>query len=126
MTAETPVDGSGSRDRLLEADVCPDCARLRKRGRNDRDPIHCRSCHRTWSGVEAQHCVRCHMTFSSITAADHHRYRRLPNGATDDCCIDPPATEGWRELRRGVWTDSERWDGEVATKPCSLDGRSDA
>ena len=95
---------TGSRGRDLHytaaarglAEECTECARLRKRGRSDRDPIHCTRCHLTWTGVEAQHCVRCHHTFASISAADDHRHGRT--------CVDPATTEGWHQKRPNVWT----------------------
>lgn len=91
---------------------CDLCAERQAKGRPDRDPrIHCRRCHATWTGVEAQHCVKCHHTFVGITAADEHRYRRLPGNLTEDRCIDPATADGWREKRPGVWTNAREWAG---------------
>jgi hypothetical protein len=90
---------------------CATCADRHANGRPGNGPIHCRTCHGTWTGNEAQHCVRCHHTFSSITAADSHRYRRLPDRRIEDRCIEPALTEGWREMRPGVWTDAAVWAG---------------
>lgn len=90
---------------------CATCIDRRENGRPSGGPIHCSRCHATWTGNEAQHCVRCHHTFSSITGADRHRYRRLVGNRTEDRCIDPATTEGWREMRPGVWTDAALWTG---------------
>lgn len=84
---------------------CRLCARLATQGRGNVDRIHCRKCHGTWTGVEAQHCVRCHHTFANITAADSHRYYREDKTYVDRC-VDPAITPGWRERRPGVWTDA--------------------
>ena len=80
---------------------CTICDHQRAYGRGDRDPIHCRDCHRSWSGVEAQHALCCHLTFTTADAADDHR-------RADHC--DPAATPGWRERRPGVWTNAEPMD----------------
>jgi hypothetical protein len=45
--------------------------------------------------------VVCHFTFVGITAADAHRR------PTQDHHIDPSTTEGWREVRPNVWTNSK-------------------
>lgn len=85
-------------------DDCPECEALRKYGRADiKDPVHCIYCHLTWTGNEAQHCAVCHYTFSSITAADAHR---VGDGWLVEH-LDPSKTEGWRELRPNVWTNSK-------------------
>lgn len=88
---------------------CNTCEHLRTHGRQNGGAIHCRECHQTWTGNDAQHCKRCHRTFSAISAADAHRYRRLPDGTTEDRCVDPAVTDGWREKRPGVWTDAAEW-----------------
>lgn len=92
----------------MDCDACTD--RL-TRGRKGTDPIHCRTCHQTWTGNEAQHCVICHMTFNGIVPADHHRNHRVKDAAGKaryiQRCIDPSVTDGWREVRPGVWTDRE-------------------
>jgi len=83
---------------------CETCVRRLTSGRSHlTDPVHCRRCHLTWTGNEAQHCVVCHRTFATITAADAHR-RGVEH-------IDPAVTEGWREKRPGVWTNSAAWAG---------------
>jgi hypothetical protein len=89
---------------------CQTCTDRKANGRPSGAPIHCRHCHATWTGNEAQHCVRCHHTFSSSSGADTHRYRRLVAGGTEDRCIDP-AVERWRQMRPGVWTNAEAWAG---------------
>lgn len=93
---------------------CDTCQHRLTHGRADRDPIHCRTCHSTWTGNEAQHCVRCHHTFSAVSSADAHRYRRLTGGTFEDRCIDPAITDGWREKRPGVWTNADTWAGVAA------------
>ena len=90
---------------------CTDCARLAATGRREVDPVHCQKCHATWTGNEAQHCTKCHRTFSGVSSSDHHRWRKLPDGTTEDRCIDPAVTDGWREKRPGVWTDGATWAG---------------
>lgn len=91
--------------------TCATCDWRLVNGRASTDPIHCRTCHATWTGNEAQHCTRCHHTFVGIGAAEAHRYRRLSDGRNEDRCIDPAVTDGWREKRPGVWTNSDRWVG---------------
>ena len=48
---------------------CELCADRLINGRASGDPVHCRTCHATWGGNEAQHCVVCHKTFTGIGAA---------------------------------------------------------
>lgn len=95
---------------------CQTCDDRRINGRSGTGPIHCGTCHQTWTGNEAQHCVRCHHTFSAISTADSHRYRRLPDNRNEDRCIEPALTEGWREIRPGVWTDSAEWSGPAGSQ----------
>lgn len=90
--------------------ACDTCADRRLNGRKDGAPIHCGDCHQTWTGNEAQHCTKCHRTFSTIAVADAHRFYKV-DGVVVDRCIDPSVTEGWREKRPGVWTNSEQWAG---------------
>ena len=84
--------------------TCTECERLLQRGRNSTDPIHCRQCHQTWTGNEAQHCVKCHQTFVGIRAADEHRYHKQANGTLQDQCWNVSSRAPWRESRPGVWT----------------------
>lgn len=90
---------------------CDTCTTLIAQGRTESGPVHCRRCHSTWTGNEAQHCTRCHTTFSSISAADSHRYRKLPDGVSEDRCVAPDPADGWREKRPGVWTNAAEWVG---------------
>lgn len=57
--------------------ACDTCLDLRANGRRSTGgPIHCRDCHQTWTGNEAQHCTRCHTTFATIADADGHHHQK--------------------------------------------------
>ena len=79
---------------------CSTCAHIKARGRNLRDPVHCRDCHQTWTGNQAPHCLGCHRTFTSGHASDKHRWTKKQNGE----CLDVTADPNWYERRPGVWT----------------------
>lgn len=100
-----------------ERQSCEICAHLRAYGKtNTPGEIHCRHCHGSWSGVEAQHCVTCHRTFVNIRAADAHR-GLVTDGRRkyrDGPCIAVEGVDGWREKRPGVWTNSREWTPPAA------------
>jgi hypothetical protein len=101
----------GSRRYKSLMDDCPECINLLLRGRSKTtDPVHCGKCHKTWTGNEAQHCVTCHFTFTTIAAADAHRY---PDWSDH---VDPSITEGWREIRPGVYTNAKPLSEEARAR----------
>ena len=89
---------------------CRSCEELRSRGRSERDPVHCITCHRSWTGNEAQHCTACHRTFASISSADRHRWKR-PKGEPNGECVDVESDPAWHEKRPGVWAFGRREGG---------------
>lgn len=86
--------------------TCETCDDRLVHGRKDGSPIHCRTCHLTWTGNEAQHCVVCHRTFNGLAPADKHRYHRMSDKRVMDRCDNPEITPGWRQVRPNVWSDA--------------------